>query len=76
MEIVWGIFLYSIVNGMGFDVSHSITDLDTKFFTKQECIASAKNMNSLSLSDVQIGLDRNVQMRYVCLALPRVGQSL
>jgi len=76
MEIIWGIFLYSIVNGMGFDVSHSITNLDTKFFSKQECIVSAKSMNSLNLSDVQIGLDRNVQMRYICLALPRAGQSL
>ena len=76
MDIVWGIFLYSVVNGMGFDVSHSITNLGTKFFTKQECIVSARSMNSLNLSDLQIGLDRNVQMRYICLALPRVGQSL
>lgn len=76
MEIVWGLFLYSLVNGMGFDVSHSITNLRTQFFSKNECIISAKEMNSRNLHDVQIGLDRNVQMRYICLALPKTGQSI
>ena len=37
MDIVWGLFLYSLVNGMGFDVSHSITNLGTQFFSKNEC---------------------------------------
>ena len=76
MDIVWGLFLYSIVSGMGFDVSRSITNLNSHFFFKKECIVSAKNMNSRSLSDVQMGLDRNVQMRYICLAFPKNGQSI
>ncbi len=76
MDIVWGLFLYSIVSGMGFDVSHSITSLNSHFFLKKECIVSAKIMNSKNLSEVQIGLDRNVQMRYICLAFPKTGQSI
>lgn len=76
MDIVWGLFLYSIVSGMGFDVSHSITSLNSHFFLKKECIVSAKIMNSKNLSEVQIGLDRNVQIRYICLAFPKTGQSI
>ena len=34
MKIVWGLYIYSVLNGMGFETSHSITSLDTYFISK------------------------------------------
>ena len=76
LEVVWGVFLYSIVNGMGFDVSHSITYTGTSFLLQKECVVTAQKLNERKLSDKQIGLDRGVMLRYVCLVIPQNGKLI
>ena len=76
MSVAWGIFLYSLVSGMGFDVSHSITNLGVSFFSKESCLSSARALNELPVSEKQMGLDRGVRLRYICLALPQDGTSI
>lgn len=76
MDIVWGLFLYSLINGMGFDVSHSITNLNSTFFLKGECISSAREMNTQVRSEKHVGIEQSVQTRYVCIAFPKGGTSL
>ena len=67
MKIVWGLYIYSVLNGIGFETSHSITSLDTYFISKKECI------NSGSAKDREIGLDPGIKIRYICLAKPKIG---
>ena len=76
MDLAWGLFLYSLVNGMGFDISHSITNMGVSFYTKEKCFSSAQNLNELSLKEKQIGLDRGVKLRYICLVIPQNGTSI
>ena len=73
MKIVWGLYIYSVLNGIGFETSHSITSLDTYFISKKECINSARLMNSGSAKDREIGLDPGIKIRYICLAKPKIG---
>lgn len=75
-DFAWGLFLYSLVNGMGFDVSHSITNMDVSFFSKEKCVSSAKALNSARMNEKQIGLDQGVRLRYICLAIPKTGTSI
>jgi len=64
------------VNGMGFDVSHSITNMGVSFYTKDKCLSAAKSLNVLSLNEKQIGLDGGVRLRYICLVIPQNGTSI
>lgn len=75
IENIWGLFLYSIVSGIGFDVSHSLTDLNRSYFSKDACVESAKNLNMKPNRDKQIGLDNGVSIRYVCILKPEIGLS-
>jgi hypothetical protein len=61
---------------MGFDVSHSITNLNSTFFLKEECIYSAREMNTKAREEKHVGIERSVQTRYVCIAFPKSGISL
>ena len=76
LDLVWGLFLYSLVNGMGFDVSHSITNMGVSFYTKDKCFSAAKSLNFLSLKEKQIGLDGGVRLRYICLVIPQNGTTI
>jgi len=76
MSVAWGIFLYSLVSGMGFDVSHSITSLGVTFLSKESCLSSAKALNESPVNEKQIGLDRGVRLHYICLAIPQDGTSI
>ena len=76
IENLWGLFLYSIVSGMGFDVSHSITDLNRPYFSKNACIEVAKSLNTKPNRDKQIGLDGGVNIRYVCILKPKKDLSI
>ena len=75
IENIWGLFLYSIVSGIGFDVSHSLTDLNRSYYSKDACIESAKTLNMKPNRDKQIGLDNGVTIRYVCILKPKIGLS-
>ena len=76
MEIIWGLYIFTLMSGIGFDSSHSITDLEANFPTKKECVKAAQLMNSGSSDEREIGLDPGIRMRYVCLAKPRVGIAI
>tara|TARA_A100000164_G_scaffold314529_1_gene293776 strand:- start:26 stop:259 length:234 start_codon:yes stop_codon:yes gene_type:complete len=76
VEQVWGLFLYSIVTGMGFEVSHSISDLNRPYLTKSACIAAARSLNQKPNRDKQIGLDNGVSIRYVCIVKPENNLSI
>ena len=76
MNLVWGLYLFSLVSGLGFDRSHSITDLNEKFFSAEECIRVAKYLNSLPFGEKQIGLDRGTGLRYICLVKASSGTTL
>jgi len=76
IENLWGLFLYSLVSGMGFDVSHSITDLNRPYFSKNACIEAAKSLNTKPNRDKQIGLDSGVNIRYVCILKPKKDLSI
>ena len=67
VDQMWGLFLYSVVSGIGFDVSHSISDLNRSYLTKNACVEAAKSLNKKPNRDKQIGLDNGVSIRYVCL---------
>ena len=60
-----GLFLYSVVSGIGFDISHSISDLNRSYLTKNACVEAAKSLNKKPNRDKQIGLDSGVSIRYV-----------
>jgi hypothetical protein len=76
VEQVWGLFLYSIVTGMGFEVSHSISDLNRPYLTKSAYIESARSLNQKPNRDKQIGLDNGVTIRYVCIVKPENNLSI
>ncbi len=73
MKTVWGLYIYSILNGIGFDTSHSVTSLNTDFISKSECVKVARLMNSGSPNDREIGLDPGIKIRYICIAKPKIG---
>ena len=75
VDQIWGLFLYSIVRGMGFEISHSISDLNRSYLTKNGCIEAARTLNQKPNRDKQIGLDNGVTIRYVCIAKPGKHQS-
>ena len=75
VDQMWGLFLYSIVTGMGFEISHSISDLNRSYLTKNECIEAARSLNKKPNRDKQIGLDNGVTIRYVCIVKPGTGRS-
>ena len=70
VDQMWGLFLYSIVQGMGFEISHSISDLNKSYLTKNACIEAARSLNQKPNRDKQIGLDNGVTIRYVCIVKP------
>ena len=76
MEVVWGLYIFTLMSGIGFDSSHSLTSLETNFITKEECVKVAQFMSSGSSEDREIGLDSGIRMRYVCIAKPRVGIAI
>ena len=75
VDQIWGLFLYSIVQGMGFEISHSISDLNRSYLTKNACIEAARSLNKKPNRDKQIGLDNGVTIRYVCIVKPGTGRS-
>ena len=75
VDQMWGLFLYSIVTGMGFEISHSISDLNRSYLTKNSCIEAARSMNQKPNRDKQIGLDNVVTIRYVCIGKPGTDRS-
>ena len=76
MEIIWGLYIFTLMSGIGFDSSHSITNLEANFLTKKECVKAAQRMNSGSSDEREIGLDPGIRIRYVCLAKPRIGIAI
>ena len=75
VDQMWGLFLYSVVSGIGFDVSHSISDLNRSYLTKNACVEAAKSLNKKPNRDKQIGLDNGVTIKYVCIVKPGTGRS-
>ena len=75
VDQMWGLFLYSIVSGMGFEISHSISDLNRSYLTKNACIEVARSLNQKPNRDKQIGLDNGVAIRYVCIVKPGTDRS-
>ena len=75
VEQIWGLFLYSIVRGMGFEISHSISDLNRSYITKNACIEAARFLNQKPNRDKQIGLDNGVTIRYVCIVKPGTDRT-
>ena len=75
VDQMWGLFLYSIVTGMGFEISHSISDLNRSYLTKNACIEAARSLNQKPNRDKQIGLDKGVTIRYVCIVKPGTDRS-
>ena len=75
VDQMWGLFLYSIVTGMGFEISHSISDLNRSYLTKNACIEAARTLNQKPNRDKQIGLDSGVNIRYVCIVKPGNDRS-
>ena len=75
VDQMWGLFLYSIIRGMGFEISHSISDLNRPYLTKKACIEAARSLNKKPNRDKQIGLDNGVTIRYVCIVKPGTDRS-
>ena len=76
MKIVWGLYLFSLISGLGFERSHALTDLNEQFLLVEDCIKVAKFMNSLSFQEKQVGLERGTGLRYVCIAKTSIGTNL
>ena len=76
MELVWGLYIFTLLSGIGFDSSHSLTNLDANFLSKEECIKTARFMNSGTSEDREIGLDSGIRIRYVCIAKPKIGIAI
>ena len=76
MNVVWGLYLFSLVSGIGFERSHSLTDLNEKFLLAEDCVRAANYMNALSFQEKQIGLERRTGLRYVCIAKASLGTTL
>ena len=75
VDQMWGLFLYSIVRGMGFEISHSISDLNQSYLTKNSCIEAARSLNQKPNRDKQVGLDNGITIRYVCIVKPGIDRS-
>ena len=75
VEQMWGLFLYSVVTGMGFEISHSISDLNRSYLTRNACIDAARSLNQKPNRDKQIGLDNGVNIRYICILKPESDLS-
>ena len=75
VDQMWSLFLYSIVTGMGFEISHSISDLNRSYITKNLCMEAARTLNKKPIRDKQIGLDNGITIRYVCIVKPGTGRS-
>ena len=73
MKIIWGLYFYSMLNGIGFETSHSVTSLGVDFISKNECINAARFMNSAPADNREIGLDSGIKIRYICIAKPKIG---
>ena len=76
MNIVWGLYLFSLVSGIGFERSHSLTDLNEQFLLPEDCLKVANYMNALPFREKQIGLERGTGLRYVCVAKAGIGINL
>ena len=76
MNIVWGLYLFSLVSGIGFERSHALTDLNEEFLLAEDCVQVAKFMNSLPYNEKQIGLERGTGLRYLCVAKASIGTNL
>ena len=76
MNIVWGLYLFSLVSGLGFERSHSLTDLNEQFLSVKDCVKVAKFLNALPFQEKQVGLERGTGLRYVCLAKASIGTNL
>ena len=76
MNLTWGLFIFSLVSGFGFDSSHSITSLNESFFTLEKCLDKANKLNNLSLNEKQVGLESNIFLRYVCIAKIGDGKAI
>ena len=76
MNIVWGLYLFSLVSGLGFERSHALTNLNEQFLLAEDCIKVAKFMNSLPFQEKQVGLERGTGLRYVCVAKASIGTNL
>ena len=76
MEIFWGLYIFTLMSGIGFDTSHSLTNLEANFLTKKECVKVAQLMNAGNSEEREIGLDPGIRIRYVCLAKPRIGIAI
>ena len=57
---MWGLFLYSVVSGIGFDVSHSISDLNRSYLTKNACVEDAQSLNTVSYTHLTLPTKRIV----------------
>ena len=76
MNLVWGLYLLSLVSGLGFEKSHSITDLNENFFSFEECVKVARYLNSLPFAEKQVGLERGTGLRYICIVKASPGTNL
>jgi len=76
MNLVWGLYLFSLVSGIGFERSHSITDLSESFYSAEQCVEVAKYLNSIPFEEKQIGLERGTGLRYICLVKASPGTNL
>tara|TARA_Y200000002_G_scaffold222533_1_gene183810 strand:+ start:424 stop:654 length:231 start_codon:yes stop_codon:yes gene_type:complete len=76
MNVIWGLYLFSLVSGLGFERSHSLTYLNEEFLLAEDCIQVANYMNALSVQEKQIGLERGTGLRYVCIAKAILGTTL
>ena len=76
MTVVWGLYLFSLVSGIGFERSHSLTYLNEEFLRAEDCVKIANYLNTLPLREKQIGLERGTGLRYVCIAKANIGTNL
>ena len=76
MNIVRGLYLFSLISGIGFERSHSLTDLNEQFLLPEDCLEVANYMNALPFREKQIGLERGTGLRYVCVAKASIGTNL
>ena len=76
MDMIWGLFLFSLTSGIGFDQSHSLTDLNEEYFSVEKCARVARQLNSVPFNQKQIGLNRNLVMKYVCIVKPKLGNNI
>ena len=76
MEVIRSLFLFSLLSGFGFESSHSLTSLDETFVTLESCINTTKKLNALSFNEKQVGLEKNIYLRYICIAKVVQGEVI